>query len=219
MRHTKTSDVYRIDLKGKKVFVLGSGPNSRPPKDIESIWEVLTVNGSQSILDKWSCKKPFLSLFSTLILKNKSYSIVTRDVLVGRATKNLIVVNDKMNKCIIWIKLKLLRYGYENLFVISPDQRKQIIASVLNNNYETIPKPSNGVFLAILAIYLGAEEVLMSGFSLTKAGHAYNDMNMKRSHSNEDREILRRIIEIGLPIFTNDPEFSNESGLVLMDKI
>ena len=57
----------------------------------------------------------------------------------------------------------------------------------------------------------------MTGFSLTQDGLAYNDMNMKRSHANDDKEIILKIIEKKLPIFTNDLVFSNESGLPVLE--
>lgn len=56
----------------------------------------------------------------------------------------------------------------------------------------------------------------MSGFSLTRGGHAYNELNMRRGHLDGDAAALRRFVELGLPIFTNDERFSRESGLPLV---
>jgi len=88
--------------------------------------------------------------------------------------------------------------------------------AALGDAYDRGRPPSNGIFLALLALHLGARRILMSGFSLSRTGHAYNTLNLRRVHIEGDTLALRRIAGLGLPIFTNDERFSRESGLPLI---
>ena len=94
--------------------------------------------------------------------------------------------------------------------------RGRIMQGLLGDAYDERQPPSNGVFLALLALHLGANRILMSGFSLSKTGHAYNTLNLDRRHLDGDTAALRRIVALGLPVFTNDERFSRESGLPLI---
>jgi hypothetical protein len=89
---------------------------------------------------------------------------------------------------------------------------------LLGDAYDASKPPSNGIFLALLALHLGASRILMSGFSLSRIGHAYNTLDLPRRHVDGDTLALRRIVQSGLPIFTNDERFARESGLPLISR-
>jgi hypothetical protein len=134
-------------------------------------------------------------------------------VLRDGRTRCLLLMSDPMARLQLMIRLALLGYRYERLIFLSPEQRAAVIRDVLG---EKDIKPSNGVFLAALALYLGSPRVVVSGFSFTTAGHAYNDLNLPRNHVNADATALTAAVTRGLPIFTNDPVFAKESGLPLI---
>src|SRR5690606_31351277 len=78
-----------------------------------------------------------------------------------------------------------------------------------------IGRLSNGVVLALLSLHLGADEVLMSGLSLSTHGHAYSDKGYSRGHIDADRLALNEMGRRGLPVRALDPVFAEESGLPL----
>ncbi|RVB97294.1 hypothetical protein EN883_34785, partial [Mesorhizobium sp. M7A.F.Ca.AU.002.06.1.1] len=57
--------------------------------------------------------------------------------------------------------------------------------------------------------------VVVSGFSLSQAGHGYDSRNAFRYHADEDADLLRRVARRGEPIYAEDRDFARESGLPL----
>ena len=214
-------DPFGFDFTGRQVFALGSAPDSFPPPSGTGIWSVATVNGSQAVLERLGLPAtPVVTLMNRSVLKSSIRTgIAAREVLRGRSTGNLIVISHKVSakqRALIALRLWWLRYRYRSLTVLDLRQRGEILEQLLGDAYDAAQPPSNGVFLALLALHLGAHRILMSGFSLSKGGHAYNDLNLRRGHLDGDTAALRRIVDAGLPIFTNDERFSRESGLPLM---
>ena len=215
------SDSFAFDFKGRQVFALGSAPDSFPPPAETGAWSVITVNGSQAVLGRLGLPEtPVMTLMNRSVVKSSlNSSVAARKVLRGLATDNLVVLNNKdspRHRLLTAVRLWWLGYRYRSLTLLSTRYREQIMAGVLGDAYDQSTPPSNGIFLALLALHLGASRVLMSGFSLSKTGHAYNDLNLRRRHLDGDTAALRRIVELGLPILTNDERFSRESGLPLI---
>lgn len=207
----------RASVKGLDVLVLGSAPKPLPEENIFKVCSLFTVNAAQTIFsDKSNTKIPNLTLFNPmLVTKKRKSSRLARHVLSGFRTNNLLVLNDKNN--LFWIKFRLffMRYRYQTITMLSDIERKMILDSILSRKKSDFVKPSNGVFMALLALRLGASKVVMAGFSLSKTGHSYNNLNLKRSHVHEDIFILNLARQLNLPIFAADREFSLESGLPL----
>ena len=216
-----TSTELPFDFRGCQVFALGSAPDSLPPPAGSGAWSVVTVNGSQVVLERLGLAAlPVLTLMNRSVLKSSIRTgIAARAVLRGLSTRHLVVVSHKVgrkHRLLTALRLAWLRYRYRSLTLLSIEQREQIMASMLGEAYDRNRPPSNGVFLALLALHLGASRILMSGFSLSRAGHAYNTLNMRRGHVDGDTAALRRFVELDFPIFTNDERFSRESGLPLL---
>ena len=213
---------FQLIFENCQVFALGSAPGSQPPPDGLGEWKTITVNGSQAILKGFdSSTPPTATLFNTSLIKSSyNVNVAARKVLRGANTENLIVLSGNTGwrkRLHVIFRLFMLRYQYKTLSILNTNDRIRIMEALLDIKFpEREYQPSNGIFAVLLALHLGASKVLMSGFSLTKQGHAYNNLNFKRAHSTGDRLILQRAIEIGLPIFTNDKEFSDESGVPLI---
>lgn len=210
-----------FDFKGHKIFALGSAPDSFPPPAHSGTWQVVTVNGSQAVLERLGLHAaPIMTLMNRSILKSSIASgVAARRVLRGRSTDHLVVMSHESNdkqRLIIALRLWWLGYRYRSLTVLDMRQRNQIMAALLGDIYDESKPPSNGIFLALLALYLGASRILMSGFSLSRAGHAYNTLDLPRRHLDADALALERIVALGLPIYTNDGRFARESGLPLI---
>lgn len=199
--------------KGERAFVFGSAPKYTIP-DLMHDCRVLTVNGSQF---KLAGRTPDLTLFNTSLVKSSFLAnIEARKALQGLRTKNLIVLAGKPSwRKRLHTQYCLFRLGYkaERLHLMDSADREWVLKSFLGLDMKNPHLPSNGVFLAVLACYLGANEVLMGGFSLSHAGHSYNNLNLERGHVNADRVVLGRVSELGLPIFAIDPDFARDSGL------
>ena len=217
----EASRLFPFDFRGRQVFALGSAPESFPPPADSGSWTLCTVNGSQSVLERLGlAPTPAMTLMNRSVLKSSIASgVAARSVLRGRSTGDLVVVCHEVNlkqRLLIALRLRWLGYRYRTLTVLHMRARSRIMAEMLGDAYDETRPPSNGVFLALLALRLGASRVLMSGFSLTKAGHAYNSLNLPRRHLDGDTLALRRMVESGLPVFTNDERFARESGLPLI---
>jgi hypothetical protein len=161
-----------------------------------------------------------MTLMNRSILKSSIVSgVAAREVLRGRSTDNLVVMSHKAgskHRLLIALRLWWLRYGYRSLTVLHMHSRGQIMGQLIGDAYDAANPPSNGIFLALLALHLGATRILMSGFSLSRTGHAYNQLNLQRRHVDGDTLALQRIAARKLPIFTNDERFARECGLPLI---
>ena len=109
-----------------------------------------------------------------------------------------------------------IKYQYKELTIINHWERSRIAYKVLGE-YVAIgsgeQKISTGIFAALIAFYLGANPVILSGFSFSANGHAYNTFKHKRNHISADKTALLLARKKGLPFYASDSKFSLESGL------
>jgi hypothetical protein len=203
------------------VLALGSAPDSYPPPEGSGPWLVVTVNGSQAVLERLGLPStPVMTWMNRSVLKSSIVSgVAARQVLRGLSTGHLIVMSHKVSashRLLIGLRLRWLGYRYRSLTVLDMHDRGCVMQKLLGDAYDASKPPSNGIFLALLAVHLGASRVLMSGFSLTRSGHVYNTLDLPRRHLDADTLALRRIVAAGLPVYTNDERFARESGLPLI---
>ena len=92
------SNLFPFDFEQRQVFVLGSAPDSFPPPAGSGAWSIVTVNGSQVILERLGLPAtPVMSLMNRSVLKSSIASgIAARDVLRGLSTGNLVVVSHQV---------------------------------------------------------------------------------------------------------------------------
>lgn len=200
----------------ENVLVLGAGPGSFIPPCFDETWSIISINASQAAFrDKELI--PDFTLVGTSTLRNKPTNREAKDVLRGRKTRTLILFD--RDKFIDNQRYKLFRlgYSYDRVIFLSTAERLEWIRCatgiVVKDNTQ---KPSNGVAAAFLCVSAGVKKIVMTGFSLTKEGHAYNDSNRERAHVQGDKTALRLAIMRGHPIFTNQSDFSEESGVPLV---
>ena len=207
------SELRVLFSKGESAFVLGSAPKFIIPNSIQDL-RLLTVNGSQFKLGE---RVPDLTLFNTSLVKSSFLAnIEARKVLRGLKTKNLIVLTGNSGwrkKLHVSYCLFRLRYKARRLHLMNSHVREAVLKDFLGLEMKSPYLPSNGVFLAMLACYLGASSVLMGGFSFSQSGHSYNKLNLERGHVDADRIVLNRVLELELPIFAIDSDFAQDSGL------
>lgn len=193
-------------------FVLGSGPGATRPEGFDRSWTLATVNASQVSAETLGCGSPDVTLFGSAVLKSGPTNLEAQTVLRDLSTVHAIAFKGSRRYSMSRIRLAMLGYSYDSFHFMTKDARRRIVSESVGEN---TGKPSNGVFLALLCLYLGSTLVVMAGFSLSQAGHAYNDKGRRRLHVNEDRDILTKMRVRDFPVFTSDPIFASESGLHL----
>ncbi len=197
-----------------KVLVLGSAPGPIPPVDLVDR-RLLTVNASQVTAEGWGMPRPDMTLFGTTVLGLRPSNRAAQQVLNRRGTGCLVRMTDGSATFIHDFNLWRMRYVADRVVPLDIPTRRGLIANLVGDAIAQRFKPSNGVYLTALALALGATDVVMAGFSLTVAGHAYNNENHPRHHVDADREVLLALVAAGLAISTTSPDFAASSGLRL----
>jgi hypothetical protein len=195
-------------------LVVGSAPGARCPGDVAG-WHLLSVNASQVVAEEWGLDRPALTLFGTTVLGMRPSNRAAQNVLRGHKTGCLIVMRDGSNRLVHEFNLWRMGYHYERRAWLDTDTRLAMLRSMVGDELARM-KPSNGIVLALLALFLGAPRVVMAGFSLGQTGHAYNAANHPRNHVDADREVLRGIVARQLPITTTSAELAAATGIQII---
>ncbi|CDX32307.1 Membrane-anchored protein [Mesorhizobium sp. SOD10] len=200
-------------------LVMGSAPNFRLPKGYDADWALVTVNASQLLAETFGLRVPDLAVIRRGILVDSGdQDFYKRDLLKGRQAKHLIIpvwtdVEDKLKA-----GCRTFNYRYDTLQALTKWQLANIVWR-LSGKYHVsrgwYRKISTGVFAIMLARFAGFAPVVVSGFSLSQAGHGYDTRNAFRYHADEDADLLRRVVRRGEPIYAEDRDFAAESGLPL----
>ena len=196
-------------------LVLGSAPKPSVPVGFDEAWTFMTVNASQSSVQHWKFS-PSFTIMSDQMFGDRPVNLEGKEAVKGRRTGRLILIKRGYPVSETIKKLQALNYRYDELIVIGHWERSHIAHKVLGG-YVVIgmgeQKISTGIFAAIMASFLGAAPVILSGFSFSAHGHAYNEFQRKRSHIHIDQAALFIAQKKGLPFYAADAEFSFESGL------
>ena len=198
-------------------FVLGSAPSALWPDRRFAGWTILTVNAAQAIAPAPG-SAPDITLMSGQMLGNEPVNLEAKRVLRGRSTGELWLIERGISAAAAAELLRAMDFTYQALRLITPRLRSRITYRQLGVDASAgsgEQKISTGTFAALLALEQGASSVVLSGLSLSDAGHAYNQLGHKRYHLNSDRSALRVAIERGLPIYTICQAFSQASGIPL----
>lgn len=200
-------------------LVMGSAPNFRLPQRHDGNWALVTVNASQLLAETFGLSVPDIAVIRRGILVDAGkQDFYKRDLLKGRQVKHLIIpvwpdVEDKLEA-----GCRTFNYRYDTLQALTKWQLANIVWQ-LSGKYHMGPgwhrKISTGAFAIILARFAGFAPVVVSGFSLSQAGHGYDTRNAFRYHADEDAKVLRQVVRRGEPIYAEDRDFAAESGLPL----
>lgn len=201
----------RLPRLSAPALVVGSAPGARCPTDVAG-WHLLSVNASQVVAEGWGFDSPTLTLFGTTVLGMRPSNRAAQRVLRGRRTGCLLTMEDGSNRLVHEFNLWRMGYRYERRAGLDRQSRLAMLSSMVGEDLARL-KPSNGIVLALLALFLGAPRVVMAGFSLGQTGHAYNQANHPRNHVDADREVLRGIVARHLPIATTSADLAAQAGL------
>lgn len=201
------------------VVVVGSAPVSTVPVGFSKHFHVITVNGSQSVLDRWGVDSPDATFMQFNQVEGRTTNALhVRKVLNGKRTRLLYVVRWSKSFDLLQKGLAAFNYTYDNVNVVNRFKRMAMYEAVmggLNVEIDDNMKFSNGITAVFYAILSGAKAVIITGINPDSSGHVYNDANLKRLHAGTDKQILQALVDRGYPLFTSDLEVAKASGLPL----
>jgi hypothetical protein len=201
-------------------LVVGSAPNPTRPVDVDPSWFKLSINASQFVLDLFELGHPNLTLFQPKIKFEDETREAYWKVLANKKTDHLIFSINRKTDGKIEGFLKSKSYHFAKIGSFTEHYKNAVVREVLGKSViGPLPNDrsiSNGVFAAILALRLGAEKVVMTGFSMSDGWSHSTEVVQHRKHQVMDRWACRLIVARKLPVFTSDPEFSHVTGIPIL---
>jgi hypothetical protein len=199
------------------VVVVGSAPVSHQPAGFDETYRIISVNASQVVIDAWGIPAPDVTLMGyNEIIGTATSAAEARRVLGGRRTGALYVLAWRHGLDRLKTGLKAFDYDCRDLHTVDRYERIALmhkVGGILNLELNAETKCSNGLIAVLFALHNGAKAVIITGINPHSAGHAYNGINLVRKHVQMDSEMLKRLVGLGCPIYTADPEVSENVGL------
>jgi len=206
---------WRARLEHRRCLIIGSAPDAVAP-DPAGIDAILCVNGSPWVARRLGLRRPDITVvagFATL--GNNEVQRATIAALRDLSTDELLFVEAGMSGEDGRPVLDEVGFAYRHFRSITIDERAAIIEAVcgepLGRGHRD-HRISNGVFAVALAIWCGAGDVVLAGFSLA-GGHAYIPHETLRQHIQGDRRFLSRIGHFGCRVSTTSSELSTAFGI------
>ncbi len=199
------------------VVVVGSAPTATKPFGIDPSFCIMSINGSQFHLDAWGVGDPSVTFIQRNQIEGKGdNAVAVRRVLRGRRTGLLHILRWKHNRSRLIQGLTNMQYDYNDLRLLSRNDIMALHEAIFGHPHleiEAEKKFSNGITAMLYAFNSGAQKVIMSGINPASAGHAYNDLNLKRQHASVDVEVIQSLVKQGRSVFTADPDVSDALGI------
>lgn len=200
-------------------LVLGSAPTAVLPDGYASGWNYISVNAAQAIGERLGAGTPLMTVFAGRMLGgDNATNREGQEVLRGLGTKHVVFLERRNGVELARQRLATMQYTFHTITPASPSQRAKLVKEVLGQHLMLRGGPnkiSTGMWSVALALHQGAAPVVMSGFSLTKAGHGYNSSNRRRNHVDHDRTAMAIIASRRMPVYAADAALAEESGLRL----
>jgi len=176
-------------------------------------FDLICVNSSGFVAKELGLPDPKVTLlgaFKLVVPKNEE----DRRALHGLRTEYLILIRHRLpvSRLLAESLLGMLHYHYKQFLTVGFWDRSYMIQKVTGKDLRV----SNGIFAACYALYNGAPEIILSGFSLTMHGHYYSDQNRRRKCGNADLAALSAMRERGWAVKTSEPELAELTGLPLV---
>ncbi|NEJ03327.1 membrane-anchored protein [Rhizobium leguminosarum] len=205
------------------VAVLGSAPRSHKLVGLNANYRIISVNASQLALQSWGVDATDITLMGYSEIEGTNTSAVeARRVLGGKRTGSLYVLAWRCGRERLEADIKAFGYDFEEAHIVDRRQRIALLhkeTGCQNLELDTETKCLNGIIAALFALYNGAAAVILSGINPHSAGHVYNRVNLARLHVRSGAEMLERLVRLGYPVYTADPQVSEDIGLPLWQGI
>lgn len=206
------------EIKGP-ALVAGSAPEPTIPRGADNSWFRISVNASQAVFSAFGFGEPNLTIFQPKIKFEDEGRQAYWQVLKGRGTGHLIFSVNRRNDGRIEEFLKSKDFHAAKITYLSERFKNAIVREVAKQTlitpYRYERSVSNGLFSVFLALRLGANPVVMTGFSFSDGWFHSKEVAARRNHQWIDRYACQRFVELGLPVYTSEREFSAATGLPL----
>ncbi|HEX2021049.1 MAG TPA: hypothetical protein VGO17_19130 [Aurantimonas sp.] len=150
------------------------------------------------------------------------------DLSVRRPVESWKVFPDIETRALLWYtarprwrqRWKLMRQRRAKigaLVSLDPDDREAINQTMIGPEILAVGelgKPSTGVAALCYGLFLGVPEIVLAGFSFSRAGHSYDTLARPRLQIAEDRFALERLRQDSR-VATSEPELAEDLGLRL----
>lgn len=200
-------------------LVVGSAPHPEKPIGVSADWFRISINASQLVLDHFGLPPPNLTIMQPKIKVEDEGRTAYWQVLRGHRTDHVLFIVNNKNDGSIASFLAENGYHTDKITFVSHLVRKAVVTQIskryLGLPHENERSVSNGIFAVMLALKLGASQVVMSGFSLHDGWFHAPDLQAPRKHQRLDRLACQIMVKRRLPVFTSDPAFASQTGLPL----
>lgn len=199
----------------QRVLVVGSAPDAIAPA-LDSIDKTICVNASAWNAREMGIRLPDMTVvagFSTLL--DKPVRVATQKVWRGLATRDLFFIEAGATASEGRRVLDQCGFDYRTFTSITQVGRAAIIGEVCGQELglgRRDDRISNGMFAAALAMWAGAQEVVLAGFSM-RGGHAYIAGDTPREHQAGDDAFLRLATSLPARLRATGQELSQAYGL------
>lgn len=208
----------RAEFFGRRCLVVGSAPDVMLPADT-AFDCIICVNGSSWILNRNGPPHPpevtVVAGWSTRT--NNQVRIETQRIWRGLETRLLLFVEAGATADEGRRVLDACGFRYDQFRSIDQLERAVIVGDVCGEELgwgKRDDRVSNGIFAAILAIWAGASEVILAGFS-SAGGHAYMTEDTPRLHLQGDERFLSLADSLACPCSTTSADLARRFRLRL----
>lgn len=221
-RQSERLKKLRLDLarefSGRRCIVIGSAPDAAivsPSADDR----VICVNASG-----WLAKRAGIASSTLTVLPGRSLAndnpvrSALAKAIEGLKTDWLLFVEVALSQSEAENVLNEAGMDFGRISTIDPLERAAILGEAwreeiaLGPGTKTDDKPSTGIFGASVAIWAGASELVLCGFSL-QGGHAYINGETPRAHVKGDRQFFSLARRLDCRISTTSEILSREFGI------
>lgn len=206
------------EVAGRRCIVMGSAPDPVVPPLGDSY--AICVNGSVYSAYKYWSSPPDLTYLNGAIFNDRdAYSNATLQVLKGRNIGDALIALHTYDLAIGM--LREIDVVMKKPFALSKYEKRLILGEALGYSawglYPFASNVSNGLFMSAVALWAGAPEVVLVGFSFNSR-HAYSEKEelSTRGHIREDALCLDHVAKSGLPFFTTSAEINAGYGIRLL---
>jgi hypothetical protein len=205
-------------LAGMRCLVVGSAPQTDWPQVTPE--RVIAANGSGWIAARNGVAVADLTVVAGAATRSrKPVHFATQDAWRGLRTRELLFIAAFQTAVAGQEVIDSSGLTYERFSVLSAADRSAITKGVCGIDLatgETADRISTGIFACAVAVWAGAREVTLCGFSLSSGGHAYMTEDTPRFHQNGDATFLSLAHSLPARISTTSLDISRDHGIPLV---
>lgn len=204
---------------GKRVLILASAPDVTLPAS--NTYDVaVTVNGAALIAHDNHIHNS-LALINGYTAQNTGLVAKKSLKVIGGCKADFLLYIDVGIEVEEGVSnIKNSHFEYKKLLRLNALERAYIIGEAISYDITLGARDkrvSNGIFLATLMIWVGAKNLILSGFSLS-GGHVYIKEPTPRHHVYGDSKWFEYVKNSGAAVITNSLPLTFETGLTYMSE-